>query len=136
MDNLQTHEQERRVDFWPFYRYQKDVDGKKYLQVMAIVEPWLPNNTHVPRLFAPVYSFWRQEENPKTGMKTKSLLWNFYRQEVQAKPALDDASKNIVVAKKVSFFFGMYQRETTLQGSKLRLFYIPMGGQHKTKGGR
>lgn len=136
MDNTQTGEQERRVDVWPFYRYQKELDGRKYLQVMSIVEPWLPNNTHVPRIFSPVYSFWRQEENPKTGMKTQSLLWNFYRREVQTKPALDEGTKKIVVAKKVSCFFGMYQRESTVQGSRLRLFYIPVSKHDKTEAKR
>jgi hypothetical protein len=136
MENMQTHEQEQRVDVWPFYRYQKAMDGKKSLQVMAIVEPWLPNNTHIPRLFAPIYSFWRQQENPKTGVKTQSLMWDLYRRQVQTKPAVDDTTKQIVVSKKVSCFFGLYQRESTLQGNSLRLFYIPMEKAHKGEGRR
>lgn len=135
MDNTETGEQERRVDCWPFYRYQKSLDGRKSLQVMAIVEPWVPNNEHVPRLFAPVYSFWRQEENPKAGVKTQSLLWNFYRREVQTKPSLEDDYKKMVVSKKTWFFFGLYQHESSLDGHRTRLFYIPLGG-HKSEGGR
>ena len=104
------------------------MDGRKYLQVMAIVEPWLPNNTHIPRLFSPVYSFWRQEENPKTGMKTKSLLWNLYRSEVRRAPAMDS---KIMVSRKVSMFFGLYQHESNFEGNRTRLFYIPVSN-HKT----
>lgn len=134
--NTQTQEQYRRVDFWPFYTYRRDMEGRSYLQVLSIIEPLLPNNTSVVREYSPVYSLWRAQENRKTGVKTKSLLWNLYRSEVQTKPSLESDSKQMVVSKKVSFFFGLFQSQSSLEGRKLRLFYIPFGKATKPEGGR
>jgi hypothetical protein len=134
--NTQTGEQYQRVDFWPFYTYRKDMQGRSYLQVLSIIEPVLPNNTPVVREYSHVYSLWRSEENPKTGVKTKSLLWNLWRREVQTKPSLENDSKKMVVSKKVSFLFGLFQHQSGLEGHSTRLFYIPLGKSQKTEAGR
>ncbi|MGZ5566118.1 MAG: hypothetical protein ACXWKG_03805 [Limisphaerales bacterium] len=134
--NTKTAEEYHRVDFWPFYTYRRDMEGRSYLQVLSIIEPVLPNNTSVVREYSPVYSLWRAEENPKTGMKTQSLLWNLYRREVQTKPSLESDSKELVISKKVSFFFGLFQYRSNLEGHSTRLFYIPMGKEHKNEGRR
>jgi hypothetical protein len=84
------------------------------------------------REYSPVYSLWRAQENPKTGVKTKSLLWNLYRSEVKTEPSLESDTKRMVVSKKVSFFFGLFQSQSSLEGRRIRLFYIPFGKANKT----
>ena len=32
----------RRVDFWPFYTFHRDMDGNRRLQVLAPLEPFFP----------------------------------------------------------------------------------------------
>src|SRR4029079_5664495 len=93
--NTQTGDHYRRVDFWPFYTYRRDLEGRRYLQVLSILEPVLPNNTPITREYSPIYSFWRQQENPKTGVKTQSLLWNLYRREVKCAPNPADKKKKL-----------------------------------------
>jgi hypothetical protein len=156
--NTQTQEQYHRVDFWPFYTFRRDMEGRQRLQVMSIVEPWLPNNTSVVREYSPVYSFWVDERNPKTGVRTQSLLWNLYRREVKtvgsgARPLGAGASpaehvpnvfapedgrtpKKTIASVKVSLFFGLYQSERNAEGKSMRLFYIPIKKQHTKEAGR
>lgn len=113
--NTENGASRRRLDLWPFFTYHRDLNGNRRLQVLAVAEPFLPENSGVEREYAPVYSLWRSEKNAKTGAASQSLLWNLYRR--QTTPA----------STRVSACFGLYQRETGPAGKRLRLLYIPIG---------
>jgi hypothetical protein len=81
--NTETGAAKRRVDLWPFFTHSRDFNGNTRLQVLAILEPFLPNNKSIQRDYSPIYSFWRSEKNPKTGATSQSLLWNLYRHETR-----------------------------------------------------
>lgn len=115
--NTETGKVFQRRDFWPFYTWQKQLDGNQRLQVLAILEPIYPNNRGAMRDYAPIYSFWRAEKNPQTGAASQSLLWNLYRR---------DTSPG---AKKISLLFGLFQYQTNSQGSRWRVCYLSV---HKT----
>jgi len=71
----------RRVDFWPFFTYHRDMDGNRRWQALAVIEPFFPNNRSVLREYSQVWSFWREQHNARTGEDSQSLLWNLYRCE-------------------------------------------------------
>ena len=112
--NTTTGDYRRRVDFWPFFTHHRELNGNTRLQVLSILEPFLPENENIEREYSPVYSFWRSEKNARTGAASQSLLWNLYRQETA--PA----------SKKYSLLFGLFQYQSALQGKSVRLFYIPL----------
>lgn len=105
----------QRRDFFPFYTWRKEFDGNQRLQVLAILEPLYPNNKKMERDYAPLYSLWRAEKNPKTGAASQSLLWNFYRRDTA--PG----------AKKISLLFGLFQYQSNSQGRRWRVCYVPVG---------
>jgi len=111
--NTGTDKWRRRVDLFPFYHYSREMDGSTRLQVLSILEPYLPNNKSVIRNYSQVYSFWRSEHNAKTGASSRSLLWNLYRHEER------DAASH------TSAFFGLYQSESNKDGKRRKLFFIP-----------
>jgi len=113
--NTESGESSRRVDFWPFYTYRRELDGSTHLHALAVLEPFLPNVKAIEREYSPLWSLWRAERNPKTGAASQSLLWNLYRRE----SAPD--------AKKVSLLFGLFQYESNRAGGRVRLCYIPLG---------
>jgi len=115
--NLETGHQMRRVDLWPFYSFRRDVEGRQRLQILSLLEPFLPGNKSVERDYSPLWSIWRSENNPKTEASSQSLLWNLYRRDITAS------------AKKTSVFFGMVQHESTAEQKRWRVFYIPFGGK-------
>jgi hypothetical protein len=104
-----------RVDFWPFFTWRKDLDQQERLQVMALLEPYLPNNRSITRDYSQLWSFWRAEKNGKTGATSQSLLWNLYRHESGPK------------AKKVSLLFGLFQYQSNEAGKSWRVCWIPFG---------
>jgi len=104
----------RRVALWPFYSYHRDLNGSRRLQVLSIIEPFVAENPNIEREYAPVYSFWRSETNAQTGASSRSLLWNLYRRETTAN------------ARKCSFFFGLWQAQSSPEGRQAKLFYIPL----------
>jgi hypothetical protein len=112
--NTETGAYERRVDFWPFYTWKHDFNGNTRLQVLAALEPYLPNNRSIERDYSPIWSFWRSEKNPRTESSSQSLLWNLYRRD--AAPG----------SKKCSLLFGLFQYQSDAKGTHLRLFYVPM----------
>jgi hypothetical protein len=114
----------RRVDFWPFFTHKRELNGNSRLQVLALLEPLLPENPNIGREYAPVYSLWRQEKNAKTGAESQSLLWNLYRRDKNQKGT------------KVSFFFGLYQSKSDTEGNKrVKLFFIPLSkGKPRVEG--
>jgi hypothetical protein len=113
--NTETGVFERRHDFWPLFHHRTDFNGNDRWQILAPIEPLLPNNKSLERDYSPIWSVWRAETNPRTEASSQSLLWNLYRRE--ATPA----------AKKCSLLFGLFQYHSDADGKRVRLFYIPMG---------
>ena len=105
----------RRVDFWPFFTYRRDFNGTSRLQVVALLESFLPANKSIQRDYSPVWSVWRSEKNPRAGAASQSLLWNLYRRETAP------------TTKKCSLLFGLFQYQSSPEGNRLRLFYVPVG---------
>ncbi|MBM3846185.1 MAG: hypothetical protein FJ405_07870 [Verrucomicrobia bacterium] len=112
--NVDTGESMKRRAAWPLFFYKKDFQGRSRLQFLAPIEAMLPNNKSMERDWAPVWSIWRGEKNPKTGASSQSLLWNLYRMEKT--PA----------SKKCSIMFGLFQYQTGRDGKRTRLFFIPL----------
>jgi len=104
----------RRTDLWPLFTARVDHQGNERFQMLAPLEPLLPNNKSVERSYSPVWSFWRSEKNAKTGAVSESMFWNLYRYETT--PA----------TKKGSLLFGLFQYQSTPAGKQWRVFYVPM----------
>lgn len=117
--NTEAGTARKRNEFWPLYSATQDHNGNQRFQVFSLLEPLLPGNQTVERLYSPMWSVWRSEKNPKTGASSKSLLWNLYR---------NDQTKT---EKKVTFLFGLFQYERNEQGRRVRLFYVPLGKEKK-----
>ena len=122
--NTEAHTVRRRTDFWPLFTHHHDFNGSTRLQLLAPLEPLLPNNKSIERNYSPLWSFWRAEHNTQTGADSRSLLWNFYRRETTPE------------SKKCSLLFGLFQYQSDLQGRRGRLFYVPFGKRdpHATRG--
>ena len=110
--NTQTGSYERRVDMWPFFTWHRDFNGNERLQVLAPIEPAVPENPGIERNWSPLWSLWRAEANPTAGATSQSLLWNLYRGETA--PA----------HKKVSLLFGLFQYQYDGENKRLKLFYL------------
>jgi hypothetical protein len=106
-----------RVDCWPFYTWRHDAQGTERLQVMAILEPFFPNSHSMEREYSQVWSFWRWENNPKTGRCSRSLLWNLYRCDKTP------GTKNC------SLLFGLFQYQSGAEGRRWRLFHLTVAKQ-------
>jgi hypothetical protein len=120
--NTQTGAEKRRLDMWPFFTWHRDFGGNERLQILAPVEPALPNNRGVERNWSPLWSLWRWEHNAKSGAASQSLLWNLYRRDTT--PG----------AKKCSLLFGLFQYQFVGENKRLRLFYIPVLKTHQPAG--
>lgn len=84
--NTETSAIKTRTDFWPLFTHQRSFDGRTRLQILAPLEPILPASKSIERNYSPLWSVWRAENNPKTGARSQSLLWNLYRHEVVPAP--------------------------------------------------
>jgi hypothetical protein len=96
------------------------LEGNSRLQILALLESFVPASPGIERNWSPLWSVWRSEKNPATAANSESFLWNFYRR---------DASPG---QKKISFFFGLYQYQSNqAQGTeKVRVFYFPVINRH------
>ena len=54
--------EKQRVDMWPLFTWQRDFNGNRRLQILAPVEPALPDNRGVERNWSPLWSLWRAGE--------------------------------------------------------------------------
>ncbi|MCI0537907.1 MAG: hypothetical protein L0Z50_22050 [Verrucomicrobiales bacterium] len=117
--NTQAKTALRRTDLWPLFTARRDHDGNERFQLLAPLEPFLPNNKSIERNYSPVWSVWRSEKNAKSGQRSESLLWNFYRGEA--------TSTN----RKCSLFFGLFRYQSDADGQRWRLFGAPMSRPHK-----
>jgi hypothetical protein len=120
--NTATGVEKRRVDAWPFFTYHRDFNGNNRLQILALVEPAVPNNRGVERNWSPLWSLWVSENNPKTGASSQSFLWNLFRHE------------STPTSKKCSLLFGLFQYQSDTEMKRLRLFYIPVFKAHPKTG--
>ncbi len=120
--NTVTGAEKRRVDAWPFFTYHHDFNGNTRLQILALLEPVVPDNRGIERNWSPLWSIWVSENNPQTGAGSQSLLWNLYRRETA--PA----------SKKCSLLFGLFQYQSDADMKRLRLFYIPVFQAHPKTG--
>jgi len=103
----------RRIDLWPLFTHKRDLKGNTRLQILAPIEPVLPENTSIEREYAPVWSLWRSERNAENGATSQSLLWNLYRRQTTRSSS------------RVSAFFGLYQSRRDAAGQDLKVFFIP-----------
>ena len=110
----------RRKDFWPLYTWRKDHKNHERLQVLSILEPILPNNKSIERVYSPFYALYRQEKNGETGDSSRSLLWNLYRSDKRGD------------SQKTSALFGLFQREKTTEQTTWRIFFIPIRSSVKS----
>jgi len=117
--SVETGEALRRTDLWPLFTARRDREGRQRLQVLALLEPLLPNNKSVERNYSPLWALWRSEKNLRTGAASQSLLWNLYRRDTT--PA----------AKKCSLLFGLFQYQTGPDGRRMRICYVPMMNARK-----
>jgi hypothetical protein len=108
-----------RTDFWPLYTWRKDHQNNERLQILSILEPILPNNKSIERVYSPFYALYRQEKNATNGNSSRSLLWNLYRSDKRGE------------TRKTSAFFGLFQREKSPERTQWRIFFIPFGKESR-----
>jgi hypothetical protein len=113
--NTETEAARRRVYCWPLYTHRRDFNGNSRLQILALLEPFLSTSKSIERDYSPLWSVWRSEDNPRVGATSQSLLWNLYRRD--AHPG----------TKKCSLLFGLFQYQSSPEGKRLRLCYVPLG---------
>jgi hypothetical protein len=111
--NTEARTHRRRRDLWPLYTHRRDWNGSERLQVLALLEPIIPNNKSIERNYSHLWSLWRDERNASTGARSQSLLWNLYR------------SERTPAGSKRSALFGLVQRGSDANGSRWRWFYWP-----------
>lgn len=117
--NWETGARRQRRDFWPLWTWRRDFNGNSRLQVLAPLEPLLPENRSVERNWSPLWSLWRAETNPRTGAQSRSLLWNLYR------------SERTRDSRKCSLLFGLFEYQSEGPERRLRLFYLPLSRSPK-----
>ena len=117
--NTVTGKERVRVDMWPLLTWHRDFNGNERLQLIAPLEPSVPDNPGIERNWSPVWSLWRSESSPRAHASSQSLLWNLYRHE----SAPEHQERSIL--------FGLYQSHTDTNESTVRLFYIPLAHNRK-----
>lgn len=117
--NTQAKTALRRTDLWPLFTARRDHAGNERFQLLAPLEPVLPNNKSIERNYSPVWSVWRSEKNAKTGARSESFLWNFYRAEASS------TNRNC------SLFFGLFRYQSDAGGQRWRMFGAPISRPHK-----
>jgi hypothetical protein len=113
--NLDTGKAYKRDDFFPFYTHRHEFNGSERLQILAILEPFFPTSKSIERDYSPIWALWRSENNPRGHASSQSLLWNLYRRD-----KTEDS-------KKISLLFGLFQYQSTADGRRWRVCYIPVG---------
>jgi len=110
----ETGEMRRRQNAWPFMTRMKYYDGSTRLQVFAPLEPMLPANETIERVFSPLWSVYRAQYNATNGAASQSLFWNLYRHDATAE------------MKRWSLLYGLFQGRQTKDEETLRIFFIPI----------
>src|SRR5436305_10450881 len=79
--NMETKMSQRRTICWPLFDRWRDYNGDTRLQVLAPLEPFLPNVKSITRDYSPLWSIWREERSPSRETSSQSLFWNLYRRD-------------------------------------------------------
>ncbi len=116
----QTGSSTRRVALWPFFTWHRDITGKIHFRALSIAEPLFPNNKSIDRSWAPLWSLYRREVNPKTAASSDSLLWNLWRRDVRGKE------------RRSSLLFGLIRTRQDAVGERWRILGLPFS-PHPTK---
>ncbi|MDT8441961.1 MAG: hypothetical protein RQ723_09915 [Desulfuromonadales bacterium] len=69
-----TGAQRRRILCWPLFGLQQE-NGLSHLHALALLEPLLPDNENIVRLWAPLWRVYQQKWD-RQGTSIGSLLWN------------------------------------------------------------
>ena len=109
--NTATGKARSRHALWPLFTRRQDFDGNTRLQLLAPIEPLLPNSKSVDRNWSPLWTLWRSERNSARGTASQSLLWNLYRSETTP------------TTKKNSLLFGLIQYQSDNESKRWRWFY-------------
>lgn len=117
--NTETGKDRVRTDMWPFFVWHREYNGDERLQVLAPLEPAVPDNPGIERNWSPLWSLWRTEYRKSTNCRNQSLLWNFYHRQT---------SPN---SRKVSWCFGLYQSDEESDNRSVRWFYLPARHTHR-----
>jgi hypothetical protein len=117
--NTETGKEKSRLSAWPFFIYHRDFNGSRRLQIVALLEPILPDNTGIERNWSPLWSLWRSEKNPQTAASSQSLLWNTYRHD------------QTPTSNKCSLLFGLFRYQSGIDGKKVSVLFIPLINSHK-----
>src|SRR6266513_6157814 len=112
--NEETGTALQRTDLWPLFTAKRDHNGNERLQLLAPLEPLLPNHKSIERNYSPLWSIWRSEKSAKTGASSQSFLWNLYRLHTTPE------------TRKCSLLFGLIQYQSGPEGKRLRMFYVPV----------
>jgi len=125
--NTATGKYLHQVDFWPLFTYHKEYNGDSRLQILAPIEPILPNHKSVERNWSPLWSLWRSEVKGDQTAASQSLLWNLYRHETRQP------------CEKYSLLFGLFHYQSDAESWRCRLAGIPVlwggNGPAQSKGG-
>ena len=62
--NTETGRALRRTDLWPLFTHFRDYNGDTRLQVLAPLEPFMPNVKSIDRDYSQLWSLWRAEKSP------------------------------------------------------------------------
>lgn len=104
---------------WPLFTWRQQRDGKTRLQVLAPVEPAMPGNKSIERLYSPLWSVWRSESDPGRGKASQSLLWNLWRRERAGAET------------RASALFGLVQTRRDGGGRSWKVLGLTLGGGAK-----
>ena len=110
--NTAAGTQKKRIDAWPLFTWKKEFNGNQRLQILAPLEPAMPNNRGIENNWSPLWSLFRSEDNLKTGAASRSILWNLYRRESSPEH------------KKVSLLFGLFRYQSDKEARRTELFYV------------
>ena len=81
-------------------------------------------NESIERDYSPLWALWRTQLDHQTGAASHSLLWNLYRGETGPQ------------TKKTSLLFGLFNYQSTPDGTQWRLFYLPMAKSRHAPAGQ
>jgi hypothetical protein len=119
--NTETGHVKKRMDLWPLFVYHREFNGDSRLQILALLESFVPNNDGIERNWSPLWAIWRSEKSSSRNATSQSFLWNLWRRDTAP-----DMKNN-------SLLFGLFQYHSDAEIKRLRLFYIPVFKRENTK---
>jgi len=121
----------RRVDAWPFVRYERDREGAVIFQTLALLEAFLPANEWIERNYSPLWSLYTYRRNP-AGDSVYSFFWNLLRhEETQAGTSIEVLGpllqyREAGADSAFSLLGGLFQYEVQQGERSVRLFGAPV----------